>query len=250
LSSTFNLSIVIPVHNESAILRATIEQIFAKFESGLIDLDIFLVENGSTDDSFSEMNSIAASFANSRIRIFPLTVPAAGLGHAYYRGMQEALKYSDDRREGWIMLTAADLPFGFSDYDAFTESKGSGAMVYIGSKQHERSRANMGFKRQFAALIFRCLRRLILGVRTRDTQGVFFVREDVARNFLDRISARDFFFTTELTYRLERAGILPEEIPVVYAGEKRPSSVRIIKHGTAMILQMMKIAAGDRNGAK
>jgi glycosyltransferase involved in cell wall biosynthesis len=102
--STF--SYVIPVHNQVADLRRTVRLLVERL-GHLPGSEVILVENGSTDGSGPLCLSLSAMFEGDDVAV-RVTTSAKGLGFAWRRGIAIA-------RGDTLVLTAADLPFGFTD---------------------------------------------------------------------------------------------------------------------------------------
>jgi hypothetical protein len=70
---------------------------------------------------------------------------------------------------------------------------------------------------------FRAARSLLFGMRGQDTQGSVFA----PRSMLDseRLVSRGYFVSTEIVVRLSRRGLEVQYLPVVSAGDTRPSHV-------------------------
>jgi dolichyl-phosphate beta-glucosyltransferase len=230
---------VVPVHNEEATIARTVARITERAKITPI-VRVLAVENGSRDASWAALQEVARAVP----MVTALQEPQAGLGYALHRGVQEACAI-DASPDHYVVFTACDLPFGFTDLDAF-EALAPRPAVAIGSKAHPDSQIQKDARRVVMSWVYRLARRAIVGMKTRDSQGTFFLRADVAATVWPRIVARDFFYTTELCVWLERAGVIPVEVPVVYEGEQRASSVRPWKHGTAMLRQLWALRGRAR----
>lgn len=226
---------IVPVHNEATGLRATV----ARLDAARAHYDIghvIAVENGSRDASWPLLQELAA--ASPWLHGF--REPAAGIGHAYDRGIREALALVGPTAGVHLVLTACDLPFGFTDLDSALALPAL-PTVAIGSKAHLAGTTAPGLQRRAASAAYRLARRWVIGMRTRDSQGSFLLRADVAANVVGDIEARDFFYTTELCALLERRGVAPVEVAVHLEEEQRQSTVRPLAHGTAMLRQLVRL---------
>ena len=235
------LSWVLPVHNDEATIAANVARLAAHTKTWP-DSDILLVENGSRDASWARCEELGGERDGVVVR--PFREPNAGIGFAYARGLAELEALHGTSTERWAVLTGSDLPWGFSDLDSALPLMTDGrAPVLIGSKAHPRSQAFGGYKRLAMSIAFRVLRRAILGMRTGDSQGSFFIRLDVAAPLAHRIQSRDFFYTTELVYYAES---LPDgviEVPAIIEPSQLVghSTVRPLKHGSAMLRQLVQL---------
>jgi glycosyltransferase involved in cell wall biosynthesis len=234
---------IVPVHNESAALPDTMRRLDEARARYPIDA-IIAVENGSRDDTWAVLQQLAGRYP--ALRAF--AEPAAGIGHAYHRGIAEALRALPAGAETYLVLTACDLPFGFTDLDSMLALP-ERPPVAIGSKAKLVGGLTPSLARQMMSATYRLARRALVGMRTRDSQGSFLVHSDVARRVHPQIRARDFFYTTELCARLEHQGIRPVEVAIELAPEIRPSTVRPFKHGTAMLRQLLALRRDLAHGS-
>jgi dolichyl-phosphate beta-glucosyltransferase len=226
----------LPVHNEQTVLAANVARLrehLARFEGS----EIFLLENGSRDTSWTIAQELAKQ---------PITTAfkedRAGIGYAYHRGFVEALERHGPSTTTWAILTAADLPFGFSDLDAAIPHLERGSSrILMGSKAHPESVVGRGAQRWAMSQAYRLARRAMLGMRVGDSQGSVFVRLDLAAEITPKIESRGFFYSTELCHAAERAGETIVELPVVLEKSNRASTVRPVKHGTEMLRQMWEL---------
>ncbi len=239
------LSYVLPVHNEEKILRRNVERLAARLR-GRAGAEIILVENGSSDQSWPESQAIARESRDVPIRA--LTIASAGIGYAYAGGLEDVLARSGGEDDRWIVLTAADLPFGFTDLEAFERAAAGDARteIFIGSKAHADSRADVDRRRRLASRVYRVARRVIAGMRTGDSQGSIFIRARTAARLAPRVRSRGFFYSTELVYLAERGGAPIVELPVTVEDEQRRSTVRPFRHGMVMLLQLIELRARTR----
>ncbi len=230
---------VLPVHNEESVLRANVERLCARI-SDISGAQVLLAENGSKDRSWAFCRELAGE--HDGVRVFAYTEPSAGMGWAYDRGLREALAMHGPSKEHYAILTAADLPFGFSDLDAAKNPLARAEQpILMGSKAHARSIGTRGFKRRAMTLAYRGIRRVVAGMRVGDSQGSVFVRLDLAAKLAPLIRSRDFFYTTELCYFAEREGETILEMPVTLEEEKRKSTVRPMTDGRRMAMQLLEL---------
>jgi glycosyltransferase involved in cell wall biosynthesis len=245
----WELTYILPVHNETATLRQSVTRIYERLRTlSVAAWRILLVENGSRDASAALVSTLAEEYARAHNGgeppVLAFAEPEAGIGVGYYRGIQEALDRFGEGDDHWIVLTAADIPFGFSDLEAFLAAQPSQprVSVFIGSKAHPKSHVDTSPRRKLASAVFRALTWSVLRLKTRDSQGVFFLRASYAAMVCPSIRSRDFFYSTELVYRSERAGESIVELPVHYVAEKkRQSTVRLGRDGLRVARKMLDL---------
>jgi dolichyl-phosphate beta-glucosyltransferase len=243
----WSLSYVLPVHNDEKTLATNVARLAAHLRQ-YRGSEILLVENGSKDESWRVCEELAG--VQDDVPVHSFREPNAGIGFAYARGLAELERLHGADASRWAVLTGSDIPWGFSDLDSARPLLAVGdAPVIIGSKAHPDSVAFAGWKRYGLSFAFRVLRRVIVGMRTGDSQGSFFIRLDVGVPLAHRIVSRDFFYTTELVYYAEA---LPDGVVEVSAiiepSQLIPgaTSVRAFKHGKAMLRQLIALRARGR----
>ena len=212
------LSYIVPVHNQEAVLPGTVSRLVARLRDHP-GSEVLLVENGSTDGSPAVCVALAAAADTPGLRVQAAN-SARGLGHALRRGVELA-------GGDVIVLTAADLPFGFSDLDAYLATRPA-PLLAIGSKAHPQSHVTTSWLRQLMSGMFRVLRLLILGLHVRDSQGTILIQSSLARRILPYLRCGGFLITTEIVYAAQRAGEAAVELPVTYTagGTSTVSPVR------------------------
>jgi hypothetical protein len=230
---------VLPVHNEESVLRANVERLCARISS-LAGAQVLLVENGSKDTSWALCQTLAGT--HSGVSVFAYTEPSAGIGYAYDRGLREALAMHGPSKDHYAILTAADLPFGFSDLEVASKFLARAEQaIMMGSKAHPRSIGTRGLERRAMSFVYRGIRRILVGMHVGDSQGSVFIRLDLAATLVPLVRSRDFFYSTELCHFAERAGQTIEEMPVTLEEEKRKSTVRPFRDGRRMAMQLMEL---------
>lgn len=241
------LSWVLPVHNNEGSIAANVDRLREHMRAdGWRDSEILLVENGSRDASWEVCAKLedAGSDGVGGVRVRAYREPNAGIGFAYARGLAELEELHGADKQRWAVLTGSDLPWGFTDLESALPYLTSGkAPIVIGSKAHPQSRAFGGWKRWTMSLTFRALRRLLVGMKTGDSQGSFFIRLDVAAPLAHKIVSRDFFYTTELTYFAEPLPDGVVEVPATIEPSQLVgvTSVKPVKHGMAMLKQLVAL---------
>lgn len=233
---------VLPVHNEEAILASSVARAREALASRPSS-ELLLIENGSVDRSWE--------IAQGLVREGPVAVrayreDAAGIGWAYHRGLEEALARFGPTKDRWAVLTAVDLPFGFTDLAAAEPRLDDGSRMLIGSKAHPRSQTPRPVGRQVMTRLYRAARRAMLGMHVADSQGSVFLRLDFAAQLAALVQARNFFYSTELCFHAERAGERIEELPVVLEADRRGSTVRPWRHGPEMAVQLWSLRQRSR----
>lgn len=238
-------SFIVPAYNEAAVLQDTVTRIAARLrcEPGC---EILIVENGSTDDTWAVAQRLAA-------RLWPeISVRALrtekGLAEAYRAGARSA----SGRH---VVFTAADLPFGFTDLDAFLDLPGDRPVLAIGSKAHPDSVIERSIDRRLMSLGFRVLRWAWLSSTARDPQGSLIVEADLADRLVPQTEGPGFIFGTELAALARTEGVRAVELPVELVEERRSSTVRPLQDSWRMLCGLVALrrrldARADEGGRR
>jgi dolichyl-phosphate beta-glucosyltransferase len=222
--SPVRISYLVPVHNEEEALPATARAIVERL-SRHPGSELVMVENGSTDRSPALVEELSRQLDSPGVAVVAAH-SAKGYGNAMRHGI--AVATGD-----LLVITAADLPFGFSDLDAALALDPS-PLLMIGSKAHPQSLVAATARRRAMSAGFRLLRRAVIGLRVGDSQGTILVQAGVARGLLAHLRAGDFFFSTELIALAGRLGAEPVELPVDYRNPRPGSTVRPLHDGLRM----------------
>lgn len=231
------LSIVVPVHNEEEILRATTLALIDLLQS-FPGSQVILVENASTDRSPQQVESLAVELTTDRVAVIPGTSPK-GYGSACKQGMRIATG-------DLIVLTAADLPFGFSDVESYQKCTQPPPMA-IGSKAHRDSVVESPPTRKILSAGFRLVRRVVLGMRVGDSQGTILMTSSTAKVLLPYLEAEDYFLSTEVIAVAGWLGIEAVELPIIYANPRPESKVRPLQDGWSMLKATLRLRARLRS---
>lgn len=226
------LSYIVPIYNEEAVIADTTARIVERLAS-LPGSEVVLVENGSTDSSPALVEDLARHFVDSGVTVVAAH-SAKGYGNAVRHGMAIA---SGDVQ----LLTAADLPFGFSDLDAFLALASPRPDLVVGSKAHPDTVIANSLMRRAMSLGFRVLRRATIGMRVRDSQGTIFLTAELSRRLQPHLSEGAYFFSTELIALAQRCGATIVEVPVDYSAPREGSKVKPVEDSLAMAKSLLKL---------
>ena len=231
------ISYLVPIYNEELVLADTTKAIAARLEEHP-GSEVILVENGSTDRSPQLVEELAAALSGPEVRVIAAH-SAKGYGNAMRHGIDLA---SGDL----LVITAADLPFGFSDLDQALVQRSRPALM-IGSKAHPRSLVEVSAKRKLMSAAFRLLRRVALGLAVGDSQGTILVERTLAQRIRPHLASTGFFFSTELIALATRFGVEPVELPVDYSHPRPGSTVRPLYDGLRMARAVFELRARLRH---
>ena len=200
------ITYVLPVHNQERVIESSVQRLLAHLHT-FPGSEVILVENGSTDASPALCAQLAGSSADDGVTV-RVTQSATGMGNALRRGIEVATG-------DILVLSAADLPFGFTDLEALLATDPRPRLA-IGSKAHPRSRTRIPTVRRIMSEAFRLLRLAVIGLRVRDSQGTILIDAQLAREVAPRLRCGDFLISTEIAAWGALLGARPVELPITY----------------------------------
>jgi dolichyl-phosphate beta-glucosyltransferase len=226
-------SIVLPAYNESERIAATIEKIFAFADQHAWQVEIIVVNDGSTDDTAEVVARCATAHPGLRLLQNPGN---RGKGYSVRHGMLEA--------QGEILLFSdADLSSPIAEAEKLFAAIASGADVAIGSRwlKTELQLRRQPLYRQFLGRVFNLALRLTLGLQFEDTQCGFkaFTRRSAFALFpLQKIER--WGFDPELLYIAKRLQLRIQEVPVAWA-HREGTRIDPLRDGLRMFGEMLQI---------
>ena len=225
----YYLSFCVPVYNEERIILSKVAEIQKGLEKSLKNksYEILVVENGSTDNTLKELAKIKVK----NVRVITLKSKGHGL----------AMKTSILQAKGEnVLLTAIDLPFGFSDLQEMLKLSNQFDIIF-GSKAHPKSLIYSPLLRKISSGIYRFLLRLFFAVKIGDTQGTVFLKKERILPILKNCDSENAFFSAQLAIFAVKEKLRITEVPVRMKKEiLRKSKYNILGDGKTMFMSMLK----------
>jgi glycosyltransferase involved in cell wall biosynthesis len=217
MASAPEVSVVIPVHNEQAILADSVAGLLDRLPPIAPSFEILLAENGSTDATLE----VAADLArrHPRVRFFSAGEP--NYGKALREGIRRAagdLVVCDE-------IDLVDLDFYRA---ALGMLRGRHADMVVGSKLAPGARDERPWLRHLASQVLNGLLRLTLDFQGTDTHGLKALRRSALLPTVDACVVERNLFASELVIRAGRAGLRVVEVPLDVR-EKRAPTINLLK---------------------
>jgi|AntAceMinimDraft_9_1070365.scaffolds.fasta_scaffold00452_13 glycosyltransferase involved in cell wall biosynthesis len=215
------ISIVIPIYNEEPILEKEINnlsrEVFHKLPSKYNNLELILVENGSTDNTLEIAKKLASQFP--QIKIAVLDNPSYG----------KAVKYGvSTAQTKYVAICNID----FWDIDFLKEGlyliiKNS-ADIVVASKALKGSHDKRSFIRRFITRSFGLFLKLCFHYQGTDTHGLKVFDREKLNPIINECITEQEIFDTEFIIRAQYKGLKIKELPITIV-EKRKSPYGILK---------------------
>ncbi len=221
-------TLIFPFYNQDAIrLPQSLELVGNSLETYHIN-QVLLCHNGQSMPA-----SLLKLLALEKFTFIELLhTDKPGIGAGYKLGIRHAT-------QPFVVLSASDLPFGFSDIQSFLALPDCNTnRLTIGSKAHKRSiitgRSQL---RSIMSTVYYWMRVAILGNGTpHDSQGTLIIQRELALELVPFSICDNYSFSLEMaSYSIEK-GIPALEVPVIYSHSTRSSSISLATD----IMRMMK----------
>jgi len=212
------LTVIVPIHNESAILAANTARLRKAMDAAGWGYEIIIAEDGSTDGS----GKIARTLASSDGRVRAVTSDRrVGRGVSLANAIRTA-------RGEIVMYVDADLPADRSHINELVREIERGADICAGSRLLPGSRViGRSAVREFFSRGYNLILRILFHTSVFDHQcGFKAFRKSSVLPLLDKVQDKHWFWDSELLIRAQRKGLKVIEIPVRWTDRKQ-SGVRL-----------------------
>lgn len=225
------LSIVIPVYNEAAIVEDSLRGFYARVEKFNRRFEIIVAENGSQDETAEIVRRLTQELPSVRL----LQIHEPNYGKALRAGIMAA-------RGRYIHCDEIDICDADFHRRALELCVGEdgGFDVVVGSKTMRGSRDRRPFFRRAATTMINGMLRVSLGFRGTDTHGLKALRRASIIPIVERCVVDRDMFASELVIRAERAKMRIVEIPLDLK-EKRQPPIRLTRRVPRVLGNLMQL---------
>ena len=228
------ISIVIPVYNEAAIVQSAAEELVRALDEQGLDYELILAENGSSDSTPQIVDGLASRLP----RLRALHVGEPNYGRALKEGILSA-------RGTYVISDEIDL----CDLDFYRRAlpllRSGEAEMVVGSKAARGARDERPLLRRAGTKVINGVLRLSLGFRGTDTHGLKAFRRDALLPVARACLVDKDMFASELVIRAGRMGRRVVEVPVV-VHEKRKPTINLVRRVPNVIKNIGKLVYAIR----
>ena len=229
----YRLSIILPVYNEKHTLREVLNQINRVSRQIQGEMEVIMVDDGSTDGSRNLIQELASSDEyNFKIKT---------AFHPINLGKGAAIQTALPLVEGdFILIQDADLEYSPADYPRLLRPLLENRADVVYGSRFLSGRKPMPFTNYWANRFLTALTNLVTGLHLSDMETCYKVFRRQLLAGLTLKSAR-FGIEPELTIKLYLAGARFAEIPISYKGRKFQEGKKINwKDGFAAIFHIIR----------
>ncbi|HEX5441584.1 MAG TPA: glycosyltransferase family 2 protein [Ktedonobacterales bacterium] len=225
--TTRGISVVLPAHNEEAVLADTITACVTTLSEIAPDYEIIVVDDGSTDQTGAIAEEYAAR--NPHIRVVH-NRPQRGYGGALIAGFNAMTK-------PLTFFMDADGQFDIRDLAGLLPLREQGHRAVLGYRLRRKDSP----LRKFNAWGWKRLVSLLFGLRVRDVDCAFKLYDTTLVRAVD-VQAEGAMVNTEMLVKLTRMGVPFVEVPVRHYprlhGQASGANLRVIVHAFGELFRL------------
>ena len=223
-----DLSVIIPVKNEEALLEKSVLQFWNYFskQDKIRNFEIILCENASEDHTLILCRKICRKLLNVSY------IHSDKFGTALKNGILKAVF-------PYVYSNGLDNPFKYEDLEQMLSLCAKFDLIYA-SKTHPQSVYRINIFRKTATLMHSYLTKIFFKLPFSDTQGTIFMERKKILPLLPLCNSSGIFFQTQLALRGMYNRLRITSVPVHYTGLTRRSKFNIIVEGIKYIVEVLK----------
>jgi len=238
-----SISVVLPCFNEAGNIRKNIEEIFRYLERNNPNYEIIAVNDGSTDDTLSQLRNIKKEYPQIPLRI---------VNFKRNGGKGRAVKAGILRSRGEItMFMDADQAIPIQELAKFLVSINEGNDIVIASRFIAKIKIlrPVLWYRSVMEKVFRLLRMAIINnYDIQDTQCGFKVfSREAAQKIFPRLTVKGWSFDVEVIFLAKKMGLKIKELPITLQNPQE-SHIRIVRDSVNMFLDLIRIRLNNWQG--
>ena len=214
-----HISVIIPAKNEGQVIG----ELLKKLKKELVEAEIIVVDDGSTDSTASIVHENNATL----------------ITHPYSMGNGAAIKAGARAATGDLIVTMdADGQHKPIDIKRLLEKKAEGYEMIVGARSYK---SQAGKRRWLGNQLYNYIASLIVGKKIKDlTSGFRVVDAKKFKSFL-HLLPNGFSYPTTITMAFFRSGFPVSYVPIETNKRTGKSHLRIFKDGLRFLIIIFKI---------
>ncbi|MEW6610451.1 MAG: glycosyltransferase [Patescibacteria group bacterium] len=204
------LSIIVPVYNEEALIEENVHAIVDFFSARNIDWELIVVDDGSSDSTVQLLETAKMNYASLKV----VSIHHQGKGSAVREGCMQS-------KGDWMLFFDIDLSTPLLTFDRFWKKRGE-RTVLIGSRELDESKVvkHQWWAKEYAGKLGNILTRLLLPLPYKDTQCGFKMFPGSYRQLLPKTAINGAAFDIEWLLIAKENGYDIEEVPVEWTNRE------------------------------
>jgi glycosyltransferase involved in cell wall biosynthesis len=201
------ISVIMPAYNESGHIFTNVRETCRVFGKAKCDFEIIVVDDGSTDDTYSEARRAADELDSVKVVHYPHN---NGKGNALKEGFRSATG-------DYVVFLDSDLDLHPAQlHGLFRVMRNRRADVVIGSKHHPDSKLDYPGYRKFISRVYALVLKVLFNLPLRDTQtGLKVFDYEVLARVFPKVLCKRYAYDLELLVNANHLGYRVAEAPVV-----------------------------------
>jgi len=229
MPSSFNsISVVVPVHNEQAILEAQISAMAEGLTRTGRPFELLIVENGSSDETPALCGALERRLQGVRA----LSIPEADYGFALRHGILMA-RYD--------VVLIFNVEFWSMEFVEIAMAAIQTRELVIGSKSAPGAHDERPPIRRWITRSYNLCLRWLWGFDGTDTHGMKAFRREALAPIVRACHCTGFVFDTELVLRAQRAGVSKLELPTDVREIRAPSTQSLLRRVPGVIRNLGRL---------
>lgn len=240
MANNKEISIVLPVYNESETLIRNVESISSIFEKINVDYEIICVDDCSVNNTWSLLVEYAKK--NNTLKILQ-NKKNLGKGRTVQNGVLNAIGE-------YVIFTDADMAYdGDSLLAVYNKLKNEDVPFVSANRRDQKTKFLIDhemfkyvYRRHQLSGLFNNLVRFMFDLKSYDTQsGLKGFHLTSAKKIFSNLTVYDFAFDVEIFILAKLFSIESASIPCVVHYPHEPSTVRIVGDSISMLLTLIKL---------
>jgi glycosyltransferase involved in cell wall biosynthesis len=192
---SISISLIIPIYNEEALVKAAVENCLQQLEHDFIDYELILIDDGSRDTTASILK---AHFSNHNRVVFLPNMINLNQGVSVQRGYAVAKKT-------FAVHNGIDLPLSIVELRVLVEDIGDADVMVLQRKQYSGA-TSWRLVTSNVNILIRTLMFPILSRNLKDMNFTQIYRMDQVQNIMP-LAKSPAFTTPEMIFRAKDAGL-------------------------------------------
>lgn len=210
------IAIVMPVYNEGQTIEATLAEFYEKILQRMPDIDLFVFEDGSRDDTKEKLQALSKKYDH-------LYISTNSERKGYPRAVRDALASIDESKYLHVLFTDSDGQYDPNDFFSLLDVMLKNSPDIVQGQRKSRAEP---YYRVVLSSGMKVLERVLFAPQCKDITSAFrLMKTSVAKSIAKKVRYSGYNFWLEFTARASAEGYEVKEVPVDYQSREGRSNV-------------------------